>query len=48
MVGLETFLAIAGPCIFLAMGDQQVFFTWGQLGLLAIWATYTLGNLSFG
>ena len=23
-------------------------FTWGQLGLLAIWATYTLVNLSFG
>ena len=22
--------------------------TWGQLGLLAIWATWTLGNFSFG
>ena len=27
---------------------DQLVFTWRQLGLSAIWATWTLGNLSFG
>ena len=46
MGGLEIFLAIAGPEIFLAMGE--VFFTCLQLRLLAICATWTFGKLDFG